>query len=139
MDVRTITLELPENIYHSYKERAEQTHRSVEEEMLDVVSSAAPIQGLPSDWSAELMAMNSYTDELLLKLVKKRIPKEDNQNLRRLNYKQQKQGRISLTEEELQTLEELGNRYDKHILIRSQALFLLKERGYDLAKFLKTP
>jgi Spy/CpxP family protein refolding chaperone len=53
------------------------------------------------------------------------------------NHKQQKYGQTSLTQLERQTLEELGYQYDRSILLRSQAMLLLKERGHDISKVLK--
>jgi Arc-like DNA binding domain len=42
MAVQAVTLHLPSPLYERLKERAEQTHRSVEAELLEVVAAAVP-------------------------------------------------------------------------------------------------
>jgi hypothetical protein len=129
MEVKTVTLQIPETVYLKYKQRAEQTNRTIEAEVLEAVSIAAPDNALPAELAEELNAMTLYTDEALKKIVRTKIPAKDRQQMRQLNHKQQKEGRVSLSDAELETLDELGNAYDRHVLIRSQALFWLQQRG----------
>lgn len=92
---------------------------------------------LPPDLIEELAAMNSYSDKALWKAARSHLSAKEAQKLRQLNHKQQKYGRTSLSLQELQILEELGDQYDRSVLLRSQALLLLKERGHDISKILK--
>lgn len=85
----------------------------------------------------ELLAMNSFSDKVLWKTVLSRPSARDAQKLRQLNHKQQKYGQASLTQLERQSLEDLGYQYDRSILLRPQAILLLKERGHDITRVLK--
>jgi hypothetical protein len=135
MDATTknITLKVPEPIYERYKQQAEQSQRTVEDELLAVVSEAAPEKGLPPELAKEMAAMNLYSDKALWKVARSRLPAKALTRLRQLNHKQQ--GRATLLNEELQILNELGEQYDRYILLRSHAILLLKKRGYDVSKF----
>jgi|GEM_PF-2402102 len=92
---------------------------------------------LPPELVQELTELSSLNDKALLKAARNHLPAKDAQRLRQLNHKQQKYGRSSLTQAESRELEDLGYQYDRHILLRSQAIVLLKERGYDISKLLK--
>ena len=87
----------------------------------------------------ELEAMNSFSDKVLWKTARSHLSAKDAQKLRQLNHKQQKHGQPSLTQLERQTLKNLGYQYDRSILLRSQAMLLLKERGHDITQILKAP
>ncbi len=43
MTIQPITLNLPGHLYNRLKRRAEQAHRTVEAELLEVVASAVPV------------------------------------------------------------------------------------------------
>lgn len=63
---------------------------------------------LPLEPKQEVAALSSMGDKALWKVARTHLPAKDAQKLRQLNHKQQKYGRTSLSELELQTLEELG-------------------------------
>ncbi len=92
---------------------------------------------LSPELDEELTAMNSFSDKALWKTARSHLSAKEAQTLRQLNHRQQKYGQASLTQSERQTLEELGYQYDRSILLRSQAILLLKERGHDITKVLK--
>jgi Skp family chaperone for outer membrane proteins len=91
---------------------------------------------LSPELEEELAAMNSFSDKALWKTARSHLSAKEAQTLRQLNHKQQKHGQKSLTQLERQTLEDLGYQYDRSILLRSQAILLLKERGHDTTKIL---
>ncbi len=92
---------------------------------------------LPLELKQEVAALYSMSDKALWKVARNHLSVKDARKLRQLNHKQQKYGSTSLAEVELQRLEELGYHYDRHILLRSQAMLLLKERGHDISPLLK--
>jgi plasmid stability protein len=50
MTTQTVTLRLPEPLYRRLEARASQTHRTVEDELLDVLAAAVPVaDDLPAD------------------------------------------------------------------------------------------
>jgi uncharacterized protein YnzC (UPF0291/DUF896 family) len=55
----------------------------------------------------------------------------------KINYKQQKEGRASLTPTEIAEQKELLYQYDRYMLLRAQAAVLLKNRGYDISILVK--
>jgi hypothetical protein len=132
---RIITLKLPEPIYERYKEQAEHSRRSVEDELLEVVSEAAPAKGLAPELAKEITTMSLLSDKALWKVARSRMPAKALTQLRQLNHKQQKEGRASLTQEETQILNQLGEEYDRYLVLRSHAVMLLKKRGFDVSKF----
>jgi hypothetical protein len=135
MVTKSVTLDLPEPLYERYKQLAAQTSRSVEDELLEVVLEAAPEEGLSPELAKETAAMNLFNDKDLWKVARRRMPARPLNQLRQLNHKQQKAGQASLTQEAIQTMTRLGDEYDRYILLRSQAVMLLKKRGYDVSKF----
>lgn len=133
MGTRTITLDLPEGVYEQYRQKAEYTQRTVEDEVLEVIAEAAPDAGLPPELAKEIAAMSLYSDKALWKAARTAMPAKMLNQLKQLNYKQQKEGHDSLSEEERQLHTELGYQYDRYILLRAHAAMLLKRRGHDIS------
>ncbi len=135
MASKLVKLQLPEALYERFKHQAEQSHRTIEDELLYAVSkSNLEEEGLSPALAKELAAMNSFSDNALQKAARSRMPTRLYNKLNDLSDKQQKEGRASLTQEEIEHLNELAYQYDRYILIRSEAAMLLKERGYDVSK-----
>ncbi len=133
MNTKAITLNIPQPIYEHFKQRAEQFQRTIEDELLQVVSSAAPEEGLPLALAEEIESMTLFSDKALWKAARSRLPAAQLKKLNQLNYKQQKEGRATLTEDELKVLNELLYQHDRFILIRAHAAVLLKRRGHDIS------
>lgn len=139
MDVKTVTLQIPASLYERYKQRAAQTQRSVEDEVLAVVSSVGVETGLSPELTKEIEALKLLGDKALRQEVRKRLPTKDARRAEQLHFKQGREGSESLTTEERAFLDDWLYRYDRHVLVRSHVLSLLKQRGYDLSEFLKLP
>ena len=137
MTTKPITLQLPENLYEVYRQRAEVAHRSVEDEVLHTVAASAPPEGISPELAKEVEELKSFSDKALWKTARSRLSAKEAGKVRELNYKQQREGTDSLTPVERQTLDELLYQYGRRLLIRSQSMLLLKERGYDINKLLK--
>lgn len=138
MDTKTVTLQIPEPLYERYKQWAEQSNRSIEEEVLEVVSASAPPEGISPDLAKELEALKLLGDKALWNVAaKSHLTARESQKVAQLNSKQQREGADSLSPEEVQTKNELLYQYERRMLIRARALLLLKQRGLDIANLLK--
>jgi len=132
MAVQSVTLNLPVPLYNQIKRRAEQAHRTVEVELLDVVATAVPIaESLPADLAEALSPLPLLDDEALWRAAQSHLPGKVAAQLEALHLKRQREG---LTEAETQTCAGLVRQYERAMLIRAQAAALLKQRGYDVSK-----
>lgn len=88
-----ITIDLPDDVYARLKRAAEQAHRSVEEQALDVL--AGRDSGVHSQQAdvAELTAqLAAQGDDALRRMAQARLPARPLAHLRRLHDKQQREG-----------------------------------------------
>lgn len=131
MAIQPVTLNLPSTLYNRLKRRAEQTHRTVEAELLEVVAMAVPVTDeIPADLEAAISSLSLLDDEALWQAARSHLPKEAADQLESLHLKRQREG---LTEAEGQTLTGLVRQYERAMLVRSQAAALLKQRGHDIS------
>ena len=134
MAVQAITLHLPSPLYERLKRWAEQTHRSVEAELLEVVAAAVPVaDDLPGDLAQVISPLALLDDEALWRAARSHLPAEAVAQMEQLHLKRQREG---LTGSEAETLAGLVRHYERAMLVRAQAAALLKERGYDVAELL---
>jgi plasmid stability protein len=134
MTSQSVTLNLPGPLYDRLKRRAEQSHRTVEAELLEVVASAVPVaDDLPVELAEAISPLALLDDETLWRAARSHLPTEAAERMECLHLKRQKEG---LTEIETQTLAGLVRQYERAMLVRAQAMALLKERGHDVSEFL---
>lgn len=132
MAVQSVTLNLPGALYDRLKHRAEQTHRSVEAELVEVVATAVPVADeLPDNLAEALSPLSLLDDEALWRAARSHLPTEAASQLESLHLKRQREG---LTEAEAQTLAVLVRQYERAMLVRAQAAVLLKQRGHDVSR-----
>ena len=131
MTVHAITLQLPTPLYQRYQERAEETHRSVEAELLDVVASAAPEpERLPQDLADAVSELETLDEDALWRAARSSFSPEASARLEALHFKRQDEG---LTETEQEIASQLVREYERAMLVRAHAAKLLKERGHDIS------
>jgi dGTP triphosphohydrolase len=134
MTAHAITLHLPETLYERFRQRAEWSHRSLETEILDAVASAAyTTEELSPDLIEALAALEALEDEELWRLARKAMSREASQELEDLHFKQRDEG---LNQDEDATRAKLLREYERTMLIRAQAVRLLKDRGHDVSSIL---
>ena len=134
MTAHTVTLRLPSPVYEQYKRRAEQTHRSVEAELLDAVTTAAPEEEtLPQDLADAIAEVETLDGDALWQAARSTFPPEASAELEALHFKRQDEG---LTESEQETASNLVRQYERAMLVRARAAVLLKERGHDISGLL---
>jgi plasmid stability protein len=134
MTTQTVTLNLPEPLYQRLRERASQTHRSVEDEALEVLATAVPVAAdLPADLEVAISPLSVLDDAALWQAARSHFPADAAQQLEELHLKRQREG---LTEAEAQTTAALVRQYERAMLVRAQAAALLKQRGHDVSSLL---
>jgi hypothetical protein len=132
MSVEPITLNLPGHLYDRLKRRAEQSHRTVEAELMEVVAWAVPVaEDLPDDLNETMTSLALLDDETLWRAARSHLPPETADQLERLHLKQQRDG---LSGAEVQELARLMRQYERSMLVRAQAAALLNQRGHDVSE-----
>lgn len=133
MGQKIITLQIPDELYERLQEAAESSQRSPETvllESLDLLLSPPSIPNIDEP----LAELSSYSDTQLWAVVHRHLPWNQSLRLRELSAKG-KQG--DLTNDEQAELQYLLDRVDRDMLLRSEALLLLKQRGHDIDVYLK--
>ena len=131
MAVQPVTLNLPNTLYHQVQRRAEKSHRSVEDELLEVIATAiSALDELPREITEAMAQLVFLDDAALERVARSTMASEQVEQMEALNLKQQREG---LTPEERQELTQLLRHYEHVMLVRAKAAALLKERGYDVS------
>lgn len=131
MSDATIQLELPEKILARVVQIADDSERSVESVLVDGLSL---LFGDLSDGKVSLESLAGYTDEQLWAVVHQRLAWPQDTRLRELAALGD-HGKITV--EELEEMDALIALVDQQMLLRSEALLLLKRRGHDIGKYLR--
>ena len=135
MNLQPVTLSLPKSIYNRLRKRAEQSRRSVEMELLDVVATAMPdSEDLPGELAAAIADLKLLDDESLWRAARSHLDLKASAKMESLHIKRQSEG---LSESETQTLDGLVRHYERAMLVRAEATALLKARGHDVSSLLK--
>lgn len=133
MGLKSVTVQLSEDVYSAVQEAAQASHRSVEDvlrDSLDIFFSDLAT----ADIDTLLNQMSSYTNEQLWAVAYRKLTSAQSLRLDELTAKN-KQG--NLLEAEQAELDQLLNLIDRHMLLRSEAILLLKRRGQDIESFSK--
>jgi len=131
MSQPTVELELPTEIYERAQQIARDSQRSVESVLLDGLTL---LFGQLPGASLSLDALASYEDEQLWALVHQRLAWPQDTRLREL-IALGRQGQLHADEKA--EMERLLDLVDHQMLLRSEALLLLKRRGHDVEARLK--
>ncbi len=124
-------LKVPDAILERAEAIARETDRSAESVMLDGLSL---LFGALPDMELEPEALKDFADEQLWALVHRRLTPKQDARLREL----MRLGQLGrATEAEIVEMEALIDLVDHQMLLRSEALLQLKQRGRDIGKLLK--
>ena len=135
MPAHAITLRLPETLYQRFRRRAERTHRSLENEILDAVASASADGDLSPDLLEAVEALDELGDDELWRIARRVMSREASEELEALHFRQRDEG-LSRSEDAVRA--ELMHEYERTMLIRAKAAKLLKDRGHDVSSLLAT-
>lgn len=137
MNIHPVMVKLPKRLYNRVEKRARQTKRSVESELLAVVTQAMGKEDeLPEELSSMLEDLSMLEDKALWRAARGGMKIAESTQMEKLHLKRQQKG---LNESESQTLNRLVRQYEKHMLVRAQSAALLKHRGHDISDLLSNP
>jgi plasmid stability protein len=137
MPGQTLTLNIPEPLYHRLKHRAERSNRTVEDETVDILATVVPVADeLPADLTDAISPLAFLDDAALWRAARSHLLPEESAQLEELHHRREREG---LNETETQTLATLVRQYERAMLVRSQAAALLHQRGHDVSGLLSTP
>lgn len=136
MTTPVISIKLPDSLYKSLKKSADKKHRSVEAELMDVVTAAIPVATeLPDDLDKAVSSLDTLDNSALWQAAQSILSPEARDRLEELHFKMQSSG---ITEAEAQEEETLLREYERAMLVRAEALYLLKLRGVDVSSLLRS-
>jgi len=134
MPGKSITLDLPEDLYERVRQVAEESQRPLERVLVESIRLLFVPPSTSTDVATTLAAMPSYSDAQLWAVIYQRLAWPQSQRLHELSTKN-KLGK--LTEDEQSELKHLLTLNDRAMLLRSESLLLLKNRGHDIAAYLE--
>lgn len=134
MPRKSITLDLPDDLYEHVRQVAVQSQRPLERVVIESLRLLFVPPSTSADVTTSLAALPNYSDEQLWAVVYQHLAWPQSQRLHTLSI-QNKLGR--LTESEHHELEDLLALNDRTMLLRSEALLILKSRGHNIATYLK--
>ncbi len=136
MSAQLLTLSVPERIYSRLERRAQQTNRTVEAELLELLAGAVTdSHDMPADLSEAVTALAFLEDEALWKTARSVFPAHQAAELEELHLKRQREG---LTQDEVETAARLVRQYERALLLRAESARLLRERGYDISELARS-
>jgi hypothetical protein len=125
-----MTLALPAPVYEGLERRARQHQRRIEDEAaLTLAASVGVDDTLPDDLVAAIATLSTLDDDALQRVSRSQPTVEDGVLLDALADKQRRQ---ALTPAEERMLAVLIDRHDRVMVLRAEAVALLKERGGDV-------
>jgi predicted DNA-binding protein len=129
MGQQSIVLDLPDNLYERIQQIADQSDRSLETLLLE---SLDLLFGNTPDTNLSVSTLDALSDVQLWAVVYRRLLWPQSSRLHHLSERHPR------TTQEQDELDQLLNRVDQDILLRSEALRLLKERGHSVDRFFAT-
>ncbi len=128
---KTITLDLPDELYGILEDISAKSQKSFDEIVLEAISVLIdPLFSLNDETlQQEQTALSKFSDAQLWAVMFRNFPPRQLARYQEL-AEQQKEDLLTISEEE--ELDKLVRRADLYMLLRSQALLLLKNRGYSI-------
>lgn len=131
MTTKTITLQIPENIYTRLQQAARATRRTLDEVVLHAVQVGSPPRwdDAPANYQADLAALDRLDDDTLWQVVRRRTSAE---TMARYQELLDKNAEETLTAAEREELTRLRMEAERLMLCKAHAAALLRWRGYSL-------
>lgn len=134
MTQNLVTLNLPDELYERVQREADARQRSIESLVVETLDILFDHTVQPLNLDQELEELADYTDTQLWAVVHRRLSWQQSLRLHELNAKAKLE---TLSEAEDDELEHLLALNDGYMLLRSDALLKLKQRGHDIDAYLK--
>jgi len=128
---RTITMQLPENLYLRLRQTAQATRQSLEATLLRALQVGSPPawETAPAEFQADLAALDRLDDAALWRIARTRaVPTQ----MDRCQALLDKNANQTLTAEERQELTQLRTELDRQMLLKVHAAALLQWRGHQI-------
>ena len=124
---RTVTLQLPENIYFRLQQAAQATKQSLEEISLRALQAGSPPDwdDIPAEFQADIAALDRLDDAALWRMARSKQPLS-------ASYQDllDKNADSTLSDSETQQLADLRAAADRLLLCKAHAAALLRWRGH---------
>ncbi len=129
--VATVTLPIPDEIYHRLELNAQATGQSIEDILGYVLQVGSPpsFEDVPEAWRVDLVSLDGLSDEELRVVAASRKSEQD---LDRYDELLDRNAAGSLSVSERSELEQLRQDSDRFMLRKAQAAVLLRWRGHDV-------
>ena len=128
-----ISIELPEELYERIQQIATRSQSSLEMALLEGMSWLYTT--VPSDRAATFKKLRTLSEVRLWAVVYQRLHPRDDARLQSLS---DAVNQAELPAEKQAEMEVLLRLVDYQMLLRSEALLLLKQRGHDAANYVST-
>ncbi len=131
MALRTITLQLPENLYIRLHQASQATKQSFDEIVLHAVRTGSPPgwDDVPAEFQADIAALDRLDDNDLWRVARWKSADAETDLFQRLLDKKS-EGTISHRESE--KLKKLRTESDRNMLCKAHAAALLRWRGHNI-------
>ena len=124
-------LDIPEPVLRRARQIARENEQSVETVLIESLNL---LFGNTVDMDLSPVDLKDYSDEQLWAIVHQRLAWPQDSRLRELAALGD---RAQISPEELDEMDDLIELVDYQMLLRSEALLLLKQRGCDIHKYLR--
>jgi len=134
MAVHTVTLHLPSALYARVKQCAEQTGRTIEDQVLDILAAAMwTSEDLPAELARTLTALVLLDDAALWRAARSQLDPSAGERIAALHDQRQSE---DVPYVKSTTLARLMRQYEMALLVRVQAAALLARYGHDVSSLL---
>lgn len=132
---QTVSVKLPLPFFQQVERIASERHRTIEDVIQTTFAVALPtFSDLDPELQTDLMAMQMMSDDALQMTAGEVLSAEKQQRLTALTDTQDERDLSSMEQDELETL--LAE-WDAAALRRTQALAVLRQRGFDIHEFIR--
>lgn len=134
MTDQSLLVQLPQELYERIKEAAETSARPMDAILIESLDALFHRPPAGETIESVLAALPTYTDGELWVVVYRGLTWAQSLRLRELNTKAKQ---IELSDSEATEQSHLLDLNDQMMLLRSDALLLLQQRGHDIEAYLK--
>src|ERR1035438_3154000 len=122
MATQSLTVHLADRLYSRLKARASESNRTVEAELIEVLSTAIPAEfEMTPELGKELALLDQLDDASLWQTARAMLPAETGARREQMHLKQRREG---LSETETHALADLVRQYERTMLVRARAAVL---------------
>jgi predicted transcriptional regulator len=128
---RTVTLQLPEDLYLRLQQAAQATRQSLEDIFLRAINVGSPPdwEDVPAEFQADIAALDRLDDTSLWRVARRKKTETAMSDYQQLLDKNA-DGTIS--KEESRRLNGLRAEFDRYMLSKAHAVALLRWRGHSI-------